>query len=174
MTTSFEIGRVTEVSVGTAATDYLTFQNTFPIPQPHSWKECNLPVALTSRVMSCLRGKQLTMGELIRRPKSEKNIGGIGHDTRASSDTHPFSPKLQTSTAPSSPLPSLHGCGQVSTAGENRSWWARSRQRWHPLPRPLNWQMNRARSIAPPTSTSRHSSNASKECAGETNRPSPS
>ena len=138
------------------------FNNTFPLPHNHSWTQCILPHALTSRVMSCLRGEQLTMVELSRPPKHVKNIGNTGHSTRNNTTKTPCSQTPQNWNKPSSPPPSLQGSGRVSTAEISKSRLARSQQRWHPSPRPSNWLMNQSPSTARQKRTSHPSNNASK------------
>ena len=139
------------------------FNTMFPLPQSHSWTQCTLPTALTSRVMSCLRGELSTMGALSRPRKTERSTGTIGQRTPNNSTKTPCSRMPQSSNKPSLPPPSLQGSEQVSTDETNKSRWARSQQRWHPSPRPSNWLMNRAPSTKTTNAISPRLNSASKE-----------
>ena len=130
------------------------FNKTFPLPQQSSWNELKIPQKLISRVISCVRGEQLTMESLLRLPKLGKNIGTTGKPTWANG-TKIASLKIpQNLKEASSSQHLLRGCGQASTAEELRSKFQRSRKRLRPSPRPQNWQENRAPYINTKTRTS--------------------
>ena len=54
-------------------------QTNFPLPQGHSWTEFTLPPKWTQQVISCLLGKRLTLGSLLRPPRIRKNTGRHGN-----------------------------------------------------------------------------------------------
>ena len=64
-----------------AANNNLTeyFQNPFLLPQGHSWTKFTLTTKCTQWVISCLLGKQLPLGSLIRIPSIRKNTGRHGN-----------------------------------------------------------------------------------------------
>ena len=57
------------------------FQNHFLLPQGNFWTEFTLPPKWTQQGMSCLLGKQLTLGSLIRLPSNTKYIVSHEKDT---------------------------------------------------------------------------------------------
>ena len=66
------------------------FNKSYPLPQGHSWKEFQIPSSLFSRVMSCVRGEHLKMGQLLRLKGIDKSIGPIGKSTYNSGNSAPF------------------------------------------------------------------------------------
>ena len=122
------------------------FNSNFPLPQNQSWVEFLIPTALTSRVISCLRGKPLPLEQLLRLPVIAKNIGHTGAPMLPSSRWTPSSeaPPRSTETLHSQPL--LLGSGRVATVEDLKSKFRESKTRLRPSPRPLNWLENAARS----------------------------
>ena len=57
------------------------FNSTYPLTQKNSWKEFVIPSKLCSRVMSCVRGERLKMGQLLRLKGIDKSIGNTGECT---------------------------------------------------------------------------------------------
>eukprot|EP00957_Ditylum_brightwellii_P169277 12883754-Ditylum_brightwellii.AAC.1 len=55
------------------------FNSQFPLPQGASWQTWTLLSKLTSRTMTCMLGKQLTMNKLLKLPGLAKNTGSIGN-----------------------------------------------------------------------------------------------
>jgi hypothetical protein len=136
------------------------FNKTFPLPQSLSWREHKIPQKLISRVISCVRGEQLTMESLLRLPKQGKNTGTTGKPTWASGTKTVSSKITPNLSEASSSQHLLRGCGQASTAEELKSKFQRSRKRWRPSQRPQNWQENRAPFINTRTRTSSRSKDA--------------
>ena len=123
------------------------FNKKFPLPKNNSWTEFHLPDAWSSKVISVLRGKPLAMASWTKMPKQGKNIGTTGantqeHSARAlsSKDAHPL-PTASLSQ------PSLHGCGQATTAEEIGLAFKPLQTRFQQSARPSNWLDN------PPLST---------------------
>ena len=61
-----------------------TFNSLFPL-QNNSWKEFTLPKNITSKVISCLHGKQLKLELWTKITGQEKNIGNTGKISQKSS-----------------------------------------------------------------------------------------
>ena len=116
----------------------LKFFNTF-FQQDTSWEQFHLPPKLTSRVMSSLRGKQLTLESWRRLPKLAKNIGKNGANTQEKSKSTPSSSQLIPSSETWSSQLSLLGSGQVSTAKAVRSGYKESLMPFRPSARPSSW-----------------------------------
>ena len=119
------------------------FNKKFPLPQQNSWTELKIPAKLTSRVMSCVRGEQLTMESLLKLPKLGKNIGNIGQNTSTNGDKMSSSKKPQNCKEESYSQHLLQGSGLASTAEELKSKFLRSKKRLRPSPRPQNWLDNK-------------------------------
>ena len=117
----------------------LKFFNTY-FPQETSWEQFRLPQKLTSRVMSSLRGTQLTLELWRRLPKLEKNIGKNGANMQKKSKSTPSSkPRIPSSETWSSQH-SLLGSGQVTTAKAVKSGYKESLMPFRPSARPSSWQ----------------------------------
>jgi hypothetical protein len=142
-----------------------TFFNTkFPLPQNNCWTELTIPKKLISRVMSCLRGEQLTMESLLRLPQVGKNTGNTGQDMPdCSKKIHSSQTPLPLNKESSSQL-LLQGSGQGSTVEEMKSKFHQSVMRSQPSPRPSNWLENKVRSTGTKKRTHSQSNDASKEC----------
>lgn len=156
-----------------ASTNLLTYFNShFPL-QTGSWSQLNIHPNLASRVISCLLGKQLPMGQLIRLPKRAIAIGNIGQTTvQTSTNLTLSSPLSQKLIDPSSsqPLQPVYGLGLTEEAIKSR--FRQSRTRSRPSPRPQSWLDNKV----PPTkwreNTFFPSSDASKASDDKTLPPS--
>jgi hypothetical protein len=135
------------------------FNSKFPLPKNLSWRELRIPQKLTSRVISCLRGEQLTMESLLRMPKVASNTGRTGRTTQDNGKKTPSSPMRQKLSKESFSQHLLQGSGQASTVEELKSAFQRSRKLSRPSPRPLNWQDN----IVPSTGMRRLTSSRSKD-----------
>ena len=120
------------------------FNKKFPLPQDNSWVELKIPSKLISRVISCVRGEQLTMESLLRLPKLGKNIGTTGKLMWANGNKTASSKTTQKLNEELSSQHLLRGCGQASTAAELKSKFQQSRKHSRPSQRPPNWQENRA------------------------------
>ena len=119
------------------------FNKKIPLPQQNYWTELKIPAKLTSRVMSCVRGEQLTMESLLKLPKLGKNIGNIGQNMSTNGDKMSSSRMQHPYKKESYSQHLLQGSGQASTAEELRSKFLRSKKRLRPSPRPQNWQDNK-------------------------------
>ena len=139
------------------------FNNTFPLPQPHSWRVFVIPPKLLSRVISCVRGDILPMESLLRLPQHGKNIGDIGAHTATNSSDIPSSVMPPQLNNPSSSQPLLAGSGQVSTVAAMKSQFHLSRKRSRPSARPSNWLENKVPSTSPQTNISSQSNDVLKE-----------
>ena len=118
------------------------FSTQFPL-QNTSWKEYHIPKKITSKVISCLRGKPLAMASWTTIIKQEKNIGTIGKSTQEPSNLIHTSQSVQAHNRSSSSPPSLHASGQVTTAKVILSEFQQLQKHWQPSPRPSNWLENR-------------------------------
>ena len=118
--------------------DLLLFFNTkFPLPQNRSWKIVTLPVDLTSKIVSTLRGQRLTMAQWTTAGAGEHGATGRaswhnGTDPRTSSTAH-------LSNLPQSSPPLLSGSAKASTADNVESLRSQWMQLSEPLARPSNW-----------------------------------
>ena len=133
-------------------TDY--FDANFPLPQLMSWREFQVPIALQSRVISCLRGEPLPMGSLIRLPGLGKNIGTTGKTMQqCATSTHSSeTPLSHNSKKKLSFAPMVHGSGRVITEEESKSVFKELTTRLRPSPRPSNWLEN----VVPSTKRRKH------------------
>ncbi len=123
-----------------------TFAQLFPLPQNDSWHEFHLTTKLISPVISCLRGQPLSMASWTRPPKRARSIGDTGSHTAKRFKSRHFSPNALPFNKTSWSQHSLQGSGQATTVEATQSELRRSRPRWRPSPRPLNWLENPARS----------------------------
>ena len=139
------------------------FNSTFPLPQQQSWTEFLLPLDITSRVISCVRGEVSTLGSLLRLKKIDRNTGNTGAHMPNFVASTPFS-KLRPRVRSTSSSPALlHGSGRVSTAKAVESRFTPSTTRSRPSPRPSNWLVNPAPSTKRKGFTPSHSNAAQKE-----------
>ena len=136
------------------------FNSNFPLPQKNSWIEFHLPTSLSSRVISCLRGRELTLGSWLRLPKVASDTGESGNPMPPSSTLTRSSAKCHPSNETSWSQPLLLGSGLVTTAEESKSLLARSERHSLPSPRPSNWLENVAPSTGQITSSTSKSSAA--------------
>ncbi len=123
-----------------------TFAALFPLPQNASWHEFHLTARLISPVISCLRGRQLSMESWTRPLKRARSTGDTGSPIAKHSKCHHSSPNAAPSEKTLLSRPSLRGSGQVTTVGATLSELRRSQPRWQPSQRQLNWLDNKARS----------------------------
>jgi hypothetical protein len=130
------------------------FNNKFPLPQNNSWKELKIPSKILSRVMSCVRGEQLTMESLLKLPNLDKNTGSTGKHMPPSGNKMSSSKTTPNSNVASFSPHLLHGSGLASTAAELKLKFQQSRRRSRPYPRPQNWQDNKVLSTSMTKSTS--------------------
>jgi hypothetical protein len=130
------------------------FNTKFPLPKQNYWTELKIPSKWTSRVMSCVRGEQLTMESLLKLPKPGKNIGNTGQNMSTNGSKTYSSNKQQTYKKESYSQHLLRGSGQASTAADLKSKFLRSKRRLRPSPRPQNWQEN----TVPFTKMTKHTS----------------
>ena len=117
----------------------LQYFNTF-FPQETSWEEFHLPQKLTSRVMSSLRGKQLTLELWRRLPKLGKNTGKNGVPTPSQSRSTPSSSPRTPSSETWSSQHSLQGSGRATTAKAVKSEYKVSLMPFRPSARQSSWQ----------------------------------
>jgi hypothetical protein len=123
-----------------------TFTSLFPLPQQACWTECRLAEKLRWRVISCLRGKPLTMASWLKIPKNGKNIGTTGNNiVKPTQNIHTSLTAAQQSKLSSS-RPSLHGSGRVTTVKERLSKFSLSKMPSQPFQRRSNWLDNRPQS----------------------------
>ena len=118
------------------------FNNTYPLPQNDSWQEFKVPSELFSRVMSCVRGERLKMGQLLRLKGIDRSIGDIGKPTYNIGTAAPFWTMRPNLKQTSSSEPLLLGSGQVSTAKAIRLKFKALVKRSRPSPRPSSWLDN--------------------------------
>ena len=120
------------------APSLLHYFNTF-FKQEDSWEEFHLPRRLILRVMSSLRGTQLTLESWRRLPKLEKNTGKNGASMQSWSRSTPSSnlpiPSSETWSSPHS----LHGSGLATTARAVKSEFKESLMPFRPSARRSNW-----------------------------------
>jgi hypothetical protein len=127
-----------------ANTDLVHYFNTnFKLQQNASWTEFQIPSALTSRVISCLRDEQLPMESLLKLPVIVRNTGVTGATIHQCSNAVPSSlAHLQlTSTTLSQDLPQTSV--RVCTVEDIKSEFRPSRTLSRPLTRPSNWPANK-------------------------------
>ena len=117
------------------------FKTLFPL-QNNSWQEFHLPNKLTSRVISCLRGKPLAMASWTKITRPGKNIGSTGQPTQTSSELNHSWDNALNKKKLSSSQHLLLGSGQVTMAKGLLSELQQSHKRLLPYPRPLNWLEN--------------------------------
>ena len=136
------------------------FDVNFPLEQKQSWQECQLPPALVSSVIRCLRGEQLPMASLLRPPQGAQNTGTTGANTPLPPVSIPSStlPQYLPSSVTLSQAHLLRGSGQASTAGEIKSELGGFQKPLRLCPRPLNWLDNQACYTAPKGNTNCSSS----------------
>ena len=121
-------------------TDY--FNVHFPLPQNVSWMEFTFPTKLAQRVMSCLRGEQLTMGSLLRLPQIAKNTGKSGFAMLPpGSSIHTCSNVTKSTSSLSSEL-LLQGSGQASSVEDFKSKFRPLLKPSRPSQRPSVWLEN--------------------------------
>ena len=149
-----------------------TFTKLFPLKQPHSWKEFHLPAKLNSRVMSLLRGKQLTLGLWMRTPGQDKNTGFTGETIVPSSTPALTSANRRDYSRVFSLQHLQHEFGLELMAKGNESKPKPSQRRWEPSPRPSNWLENAPQSLRQRRHTPRQW-HGQWRVGGETIRPLP-
>ena len=145
----------------------------FPLPQSISWEEFTPPPKLTQRVMSLLRGEQLTMGSLLRLPRTEKSTGKRGFNTHASGKLTPTFKPATASTQSSSSQLLLQGSGRASSAGDFKSKFRPLLRHSQPSQRPSVWLDNPVPSKRLKMSLSSQSKGSSKDYGEKTHRQSP-
>ena len=149
----------------------LTYFN-LKFPQQNSWEEFHLPQKLTSRVMSSLRGTQLTLEWWRRLPGLEKNTGDTGVVTQRKSKSTRYSKTQTPSLGMSSSPHSLLGSGAATTVEDIKSKFKASLTPYRPSARPLNWLDTKAPSTGPQTNTISNYNAASKASDEATRQPS--
>ena len=118
------------------------FKATFHLPQNHFWQEFTAPSKLSQRVISCLLGESLTLGSLLRLPKSKKNTGRHGNATQHNGTLiRPCRSAINLTQSLSSQL-LLHGSGEIITATAFKSAFQQSLKRCWLSPRPSSWLDN--------------------------------
>ena len=118
-----------------------TFSQLFPL-QSNSWREYQIPNKLASKVISCLRGRPLTMASWTTIIGQERNSGTTGKNTpKLSKSTHTCNHVTTPKKSSSSQL-SLLGSGQVTMAKEVLSEFHLSQKLSQPSQRPWNWLEN--------------------------------
>ncbi len=151
-------------SLSSASDSLLSYFNRH-FKQEASWTLFHLPQKLVSRVMSSLRGQQLTLESWRRIPKAAKSTGPSGHAMQHQSMSTPSS-KIPT---PSSEIQSLQhsllGSGQAASDAEIKSKFRPLLKLFRPSARRSKWLDSRAPSTGPTTSTPSPSNGALKECA---------
>ena len=124
-----------------------TFSRLFPLKQPHSWREFHLKAKLSSRVMSLLRGKPLTLGSWMQIPGQDKNTGLTG-ETIVPNSTPALTSANKRDYSRVFSLQHLQQEFGLELLGEgNESKSKPSQRRWEPSPRPLNWLENAPQSL---------------------------
>ena len=138
--------------------------------QDGSWTSFHLPQKLVSRVMSSLRGQQLTLESWRRIPKAVRSTGTSGPGMLPQSISTPSS-KTQTPSSEIQSLPhSLLGSGQAALDEEIKSKFRPLLKLFRPLARQSKWLDSRAPSTGPTTSIHSPFSGASKECDAPTHQ----
>jgi hypothetical protein len=122
------------------------FNSQFQLPQGRSWTECQLPTAWTSRIIACLRGKQLPLESLLRLPKTDNGTGSTGVPLHPSANATHSSKTCHPSNETSSSQLLLHGSGQECTEKEFKLRYKGSLMRSQPSARPSNWLDNKVQS----------------------------
>ena len=118
------------------------FNKTYPLQQNDSWKEFKVPSVLFSRVMSCVRGERLKMGQLLRLKGIDKSIGNTGECTYNIGNAAPFWTMRPNLKPTSSSKHLLLGSGLASTGKAIRLKFKRLVKRSRPSPRPASWLDN--------------------------------
>ena len=150
-----------------------TFNNLFPLKQNNYWKELKLPTNWTSRVMSCLLGKPLTMALWIQIPNQDKNIGLIGQSTVPNFNvTHSYH-HAHKSNKISLSQRLLPESVQATTAEAAKSKYSQFQKRYQPSPRPWSWLDNPRQSIKQQTITPHQWHGQLKGGEDKTHPPSP-
>ena len=117
--------------------------------QTSSWKKFHLPQKLSSRVMSSLRGKQLTLESWRRLPGLAKNTGTAGAVTQPASKLTQYSkPQIYSSETSPSQL-TLLTSGEVTTVTDIQSKFKESLMPFQPSARPSSWLDTPAPSTEP-------------------------
>ena len=129
------------------------FNKTFPLPQNQCWNEYRLPTKLASRVISCLRGKPLTLASWLRLPKQGSDTGTNGSTSSDSSKSTRSSQTPPLCNEMSSLQPLLLGSGKVLSDAESKLLRERSERPSPPSPRPSNWLENPVPYTAPTNDT---------------------
>ena len=117
------------------------FNRLFPLPQKHCWQMFQLSTAISSRVISELTGKKLTLASWMRLPRSGGSIGAIGRNTRVCWESvHGYPPHQSHSKGGLLRCaPSLAGSGRVITAEKAVSQFKPLQSRFEPSARRVKW-----------------------------------
>ena len=118
------------------------FETHFTPPQGHSWTEFTLPTKWTQQVMSCMIGKRLTMGSLLRLPGIRKNTGRHVNAMPPHGTSTPSSKAVTSLTSSLSSHIFLHGSGKVNTERAFKSRFQQLLRRYRPSPRLSTWLEN--------------------------------
>ena len=118
------------------------FQNHFLLSQGNFWTEFTLPPKWIQQVMSCMLGKLLTLGSLLRITRTTKDI--VRHVTNMlPHETSTLSSKtVNKSTSSLSSQRLLHGSNKATTARDFKSSLQLSLKRYWSSARPSTWLEN--------------------------------
>ena len=130
------------------------FQTHSPLQQGHYWTEFNLSTKWTQQLMSCLLGKQMTLGSLLMLPWIRKNTERHGK-AMLPHGTLTLPPKAvnRFKSSFSSQL-LMHGYRNVTTERAFKSRFQPLLRHYRPSPRPSNWLENPVPSKQRKTTTS--------------------
>lgn len=116
----------------------LTHFNThFPLPQKQRWKLVTLPTDAISKVVSTLRGSQLTMAQWTM--TEGKRTGDTGSGSRRNGTSTSSSPVAPPRRPRTSFAPLLTGCGKETSDAAVESLRSLLTEQSEPLARPSNW-----------------------------------
>jgi hypothetical protein len=119
------------------------FNKNFPFDKNNSWTEFQIPIALISRVTSCLRDEQLHMELLLKLPGIARSTGVTGATMLRCSSAIPSSLTCAQSTAQTLSQDLPQTSARVYTVEELKSEFRPSRMRSRPLTRPSSWPANK-------------------------------
>ena len=114
------------------------FNAHFPLPQNQRWTIVTLPTEAISKVVSTLRGSQLTMAQWTT--TDEKHTGVTGNDSRRNGTSTNSSLDVPKRRPPTSSAPLLTGCGKATSDAAVESLRSLLTEQSVPLARPSNWQ----------------------------------
>lgn len=129
------------------------FNQKFPLPQNTSWKEFHFDKKLSSRVISCMRGEQLTLASWLRLPRRDCATGRPGKHTQRHVTSTPSSKRSHHRSETSWSQHSQPGSALGSTDGAKRSKQDLSHKPLQPSPRPSKWLGTRAPSTESQTNS---------------------